>query len=189
MDEKGKAGGKVIPFPGSKRPAPAVEQTISGSNNVGVIGDRNQVHITIQRAPSPRPIIAREPDEISGEQALVIKRLVNDVARHAGVGHARVYSALYNATGAPSYLRIKQDRFEEAVLYLRKWLARFVKKAAPADQEEYRKLLLRRIHAEARKRRGRLDEIHAFIQGRHGTSSLADLTPGQLQEVVSQFGL
>jgi hypothetical protein len=189
MDTKKKPGGNVIPFPGAKRPAPAIKQTISGNGNVGVIGDSNQVHITIQRARVPRPVMAHEPDEISNEQAAVIKKLVNDVARHTGFSHARVYDALYGAVNTTSYLKIKQDRFEEAALYLKKWLARFVKKAAPTDQEDLRKHLLKRIHAEARKRRGRLGEIHAYIQGRHGTPSLADLTPGQLQEVVSHFGL
>lgn len=179
----------MILFPGAKRPAPAVKQTISGHGNVGVIGDSNQVHITIQRTRAPRPVMTREPDEISNEQAAVIKKLVNDVARHGHISHARVYDALYVELNTTSYLKIKQERFEEAALYLKKWLARYVKKAAPTDQEELRKHLLKRIHAEARKRRGRLDEIHAYVQGRHGTPSLADLTPGQLQELVSQFGL
>lgn len=163
--------------------------TINGNNNAAVMGDGNQVHITYRHAPAARPQITREPDEISNEQAAVIKKLVNDVARHANLTHARVYNALYDEVEATSYLKIKQNRFDEAALYLKKWLARFVKKNPPIDQEEYRKHLLKRIHAEARKRRDSLDQIRSYVSDRFGTNSLAELAPGQLNEVIKEFGL
>lgn len=163
--------------------------TINGNNNAAVLGDGNQVHITYRRAPAARPQITREPDEISNEQAAVIKKLVNDVARHSGAHHMRIYAALYDEVGATSYLKIKQDRFEEAVLYLKKWLARVAKKEVPSDPDEYRKHLLKRIHAEARKKRGALDQIRSYASGRFGTNSLAELAPGQLNEVIKEFGL
>lgn len=199
MQEGAQAPSNVIDFASAAERRRAAEPakkvaskrtlTINGNNNAAVLGDGNQVHITYRRAPAARPQITREPDEISNEQAAVIKKLVNDVARHANLTHARVYNALYGEVGATSYLKIKQDRFEEAALYLKKWLARFAKKTPPSDQEAYRKHLLKRIHAEAKKRRGRLDEIHSYVQGRYGTDSLAELVPGQLLEVISKFGL
>lgn len=76
MDEIKKTGGKVIPFPVTRQRSPRfVEQTISGAGNVGVVGDRNQVNITIERA--------------SNEQTAAIRQLVNDVAHRAGVSHAK----------------------------------------------------------------------------------------------------
>lgn len=163
--------------------------TINGNNNAAVMGDGNQVHITYQRAPTRRQHISREPDEISNEQAALIKGLVNDVARQADWSHARVYNALYEEVGATSYLKIKQDRFDEAVLYLKKWLARVAKKVMPSDPDEYRKHLLKRIHAEARKKRGALEHIRSYVFGRFGANSLAELAPGQLNEVIKEFGL
>lgn len=76
MDEIKKTGGKVIPFPVTRQRSPRfVEQTISGAGNVGVVGDRNQVNITIER--------------VSNEQAAAIQ-LLAAVPRncHGHIEHA-----------------------------------------------------------------------------------------------------
>lgn len=79
MGEKKKAGAQVIPFPRAKRPQMEVVQMISGHGNVGVVGDGNNVQITVQSPDkTARPALAPVPppeDHITDEQAAVLRRL------------------------------------------------------------------------------------------------------------------
>jgi hypothetical protein len=86
------------------------------------------------------------------------------------------------------YRLLTPDVYVEVCKYLRKWIARYSAKPA-GDKEERRKRFLKRIHAEARKRRGAIDKIHAYASDRWSASSLADLAPEQLAEIIGEFGL
>ena len=79
MVDKKKAGAQIIQFPGAKPPPLKLVQTISGNGNVGVVGDGNNVQITVQSPDkTARPALAPVPppeDHITNEQAAVLRRL------------------------------------------------------------------------------------------------------------------
>lgn len=165
-----------------------LKQVIRGSNNVSVTGDNNRVEVNLHGLRPPRPQIVPGDEEVTNEQAAEIKALVSKAAEVSGQAYQKVYAVLYRKLQTTSYLMIKRNRYEEAVSYLRKWIARNAPSPTGSAEDE-RKRLLRRVYADARKQRGALDQIHAYIKGRFGTDSLADLAPGQLRDVIAQFRL
>ncbi len=159
---------------------------ISGSNNAGIIGNNNQVNITVRTAARPKIMVAPGSDAIDNAQAAEIKRLVAKVVEVSGRSYGHVYGTLYRRFDATSYLLIKRNRYDAVVRYLNKWIA----STAPVptgSAEDERKRLLKRIHAQARKRHG-IEAIRAYARGRFGTPSLAELSPGQLAEIIRQHG-
>jgi hypothetical protein len=165
-------------------------QTARGIGNVQVAGDLIIQHAApaAKRASAPAPVPGE--GELTNEQAAEIKRLVGVVVAHSGQSWPHVYGTLTQRMEATSYLMIKRYKYGDAVAYLHKWIASVT--AAPSrseTSEDQRKRFLKRIHAQARKQGGAMDQIHAYIRGRFGTPSLADLAPGQLQEVIKEFGL
>ena len=190
-----------------RKRAPRATQTILGDNNIqiaqrlasqSITGNGNfqvssvaNFHIhppsKSRRVPSPTPVPG--DDEITNQQAAEIKRLVGVVVARSGKSWQSVYSTLSGKFEATSYLMIKRHRYDEAAAYLRKWIASVSAPPTPESSEEMRKRSLKRIHAQARKLGGSMDHIRAYISGRFGTPSLAELTPGQLQEVIKQFRL
>ena len=165
-----------------------VHQSITGNNNTGVIGDNNHVHISVHGARLPRPLLSPGEAEVTNEQAAEIKRLIGTVVDLSGRSYQHVYGVIYRHFEATSYLMIKRHRYDHVVRYLHKWIASVSIKTVPADTEDERKRLLKRLHAQARKNSSSLDNVRSYISGRFGTSSLAELSPGQLREVIKQFG-
>lgn len=193
--------------PARKRTTRAV-QTIKGDNNTqigqmltsqSITGNGNfQVgtvaNLHIHQPPKPRrtpaaPTPIPGDGEITNQQAAEIKRLVGVVVTRSGKSWGSVYGIFNDRFEATSYLMIKRHRYDEAVIYLHKWIASVSTPSARESTEEERKRLLKRIHAQARKLGGSIDSIRAYISGRFGTPSLAELTPGQLQEVIKEFRL
>jgi hypothetical protein len=171
------------------RHAPAQSMQITGNNNAGVMGNSNHVQINVHGVTKPKILITPGDNEVTNEQAAEIKRLVLKVAEVAATPHQRVYSAIYKRFETTSYQMIKRHRFEEVVKYLNGWIARHLTPSVPPGTTPDKNRLLARIHVQGKKLGGRMDEIHAFISGRFGTSSLRDLAPGQLSEVIKQFHL
>lgn len=165
---------------------PTHSMQITGNNNAGVFGNSNHIQITVRGAQRPRIQVMPGPDEVTNTQAAEVKRLVAKVVEVSGVTFSSVYSAVYRRFDTTSYHLIKKDKYDEVVRYLHKWIASVAPTMA-LDAEAERKQLLKKIHAQARKMQGGIDLVHAFIHGRFGTSSLADLMPGQLREVIKQF--
>ena len=165
-------------------------QSITGNGNFQVSSVAN-IHIhppsKSRRVPSPTPVPG--DDEITNQQAAEIKRLVGVVVARSGKSWGRVYDVIRDKFEATSYLMIKRQRYDEATAYLHKWIASVSAPPTPESSEEIRKRSLKRIHAQARKLGGNMDHIREYISGRFGTPSLAELTPGQLQEVIKQFRL
>ena len=159
---------------------------INGNNNAGIIGNHNQVNITVRTAARPKIMVAPGSDAIDNAQAAEIKRLVAKVVEVSGRTFGHVYGTLYRRFDATSYLLIKRDRYDTVVRYLNTWIA----SASPAptgSAEDERKRLLKRIHAQARKRHG-IEAIRAYARDRFGTPSLAELSPDQLVEIIRQHG-
>lgn len=171
------------------RLAPVQSMQITGNNNAGVIGNSNHVQINVHGAARPKIQITPGDNEVTNEQAAEIKRLVLKVAEVAATPHQRVYSAVYKRFETTSYQMIKRHRYDEVVKYLHGWIARHSATLAQPGTASDKNRLLARIHAQAKKLGGSIDQIHAFISGRFGTSSLGDLAPGQLREVIKQFHL
>ena len=71
--------------------------------------------------------------------------------------------------------------------YLRKWIASVATTTAAQPGAAARKQRLARIHVEAGKLPGGLGRVHEYTHGRFGTPSLAELSAGQLDEVVRHF--
>jgi hypothetical protein len=164
-------------------------QTARGIGNVQVAGNLIiQTAPIARRTPAPAPVPGE--GELTNEQAAEIKRLVGVVVAHSGQSWPHVYGTLTKRMEATSYLMIKRYKYGDAVAYLHKWIASVTATPARSESsEEQRKRFLKRIHAQARKQGGTMDKIHAYIRGRFGTPSLADLAPGQLQEVIKEFRL
>lgn len=180
-----KRGRPVLPT--SSAPMQALQ--ITGNNNAGVIGNSNHVQINVRGPARPRIQITPGDNEVTNEQAAEIKRLVLKVAEVSATPHQRVYSAVYKRFETTSYQMIKRHRYEEVVKYLHGWIARHVAPVVPKGTAPDKNRLLARIHAQAKKMGGSMDEVRAFISGRFSTNSLAELTPGQLREVIKQFHL
>ncbi|WP_027996504.1 hypothetical protein [Simplicispira psychrophila] len=189
MNEKKKTGAQVIQFPGVKRSPVEVTQKISGHGNVGVVGDGNHVQINLAGvAPSKsfKYIVQPGPQHIGPAETAEVRELVSKIAAATGRGHSFVWSTIKREHRFARYELLTPEIYEQVCQYLRRWIARYTAKPT-GSAEDQRKHLLKRIHAEARKRHGVLDQIHAYVSGRFGTSSLADLAPGQLHEVIRQF--
>ena len=170
--------------------APVAVQ-IKGNNNVGVAGDRNSININV-KMPARKQVrveIQRGPEHITEEQAAEIRELVSKVVKVSDKSFQFVWEQLKKKFRFASYRLLQGERFEEVRKYLRTWIASAGAPLAAATPPDTRKRLLARIHAEASKRYGLLDQVHAYIHGRFGTRSLGDLAPGQLHEVVKQFRL
>ena len=177
--------GRAISPPAQEKPLNHVQ--ITGSGNAGVIGDGNNIQINVKAPANKRPQINLQagPENITDAQAAEVKELVDKVATVAGKPHSFVWSTLKRKYRFTKYQLITHDKYEDIVKYLRMWIARYSR--APKSINERRSRTLARIHAEAKKQKGLLDNVHAYIQGRFGTPRLSELSQGQLNEVVSQF--
>lgn len=162
---------------------------ITGNNNAGVIGNSNHVQINVHGVAKPKILITPGENEVTDEQAAEIRRLVLKAAEVSTMPYQRVYSAVYRRFEATKYQMIKRHKYDEVVKYLNGWIARHLPPSVPSGTTPDKNRLLARIHVQGKKLGGSMDEIHAFISGRFGTSSLADLAPGQLREVIKQFHL
>lgn len=176
------------------QPMNSANSTITAGGAVqNVAGNNNQVtqNININHAPaqkSTRIVVQPGPQHINAAQAAEVRELVAKVVSTTGRSYSFVWGTVKRECRFSRYDLINQETYEQVCWYLRKWIARYTAKPM-GSLEEQRKNLLKRIHAEARKRRGALDQIRAYVSGRFGTNSLADLTPGQLNEVIREFGL
>ena len=199
MRESASTSSKVVDFAAAARkrgrtapPArPTTVQTmqITGNNNAGVIGNRNNVQINVRGPGRPKIQIMPGDNEVTNEQAAEIKRLVLKVAEVSATPHQRVYSAVYKRFETTSYQMIKRHRYDEVVKYLHGWIARYTSSSPSPSADADRKRFLARIHAQAKKLGGDMNEIRAYTSGRFATHSLAELTAGQLNEVVKHFHL
>jgi len=191
MDEKKRTGAQVIQFPRAKQPPVKVVQTISGYGNVGVVGDGNNVQIHLSSGSTSKPakyVVQPGPQHIGPAEAAEVRELVSKAVAVSGRDHAFVWSTIKREYRFARYELLTPEIYEQVCQYLRKWIARHSVKPV-GSTEDQRKHLLKRIHAEAKKKRGALDQIRSYVAGRFGTNSLADLAPGQLHEVIKEFGL
>jgi hypothetical protein len=161
---------------------------ITGNNNTAVAGDGNQVTVNLLGAPRPRITVQPGPDAVTQAQAAEIRELVAKVADVSGRPFGFIWSTLKHKYRFTRYELLPATQFPEVQAYLRKWIARFTN-ATPMQGDEQRKKLLRRLHAQARKMPGAIEQIKAFAMGRFGTESLAELSIGQLEGVIREFRL
>lgn len=169
-------------------PALAPKVRISGNSNTSVVGNNNHIEINLQPKIDRRPQekLQPGPNNISDAQAAEIKELVGKVVAVSGREYPFVWSTVKRKYRFTTYQLITHDKYEDIREYLRKWIASATG-SSKTTAEDDRKRFLKRIHAEARKQKGLLEKVHGYIQGRFGTSSLAELTPGQLNEVIHYF--
>lgn len=202
MQESASTASNVIDFAAAakqfRRPtaprklAQAPRLTISGNNNAGVIGDNNHVHLNVHVSQSAKaaPIKVQPGSQhINSAQAAEVQELVSKVVAVSNETYSFVWGTVKRKFRFSRYELITPETYEGVCKYLRHWIA---SKQPTADQmtgEEQRKRLLMRIHAEARKKRRDLEQIRSYVSGRFGTNSLAELKPGQLNEVIKEFGL
>lgn len=189
MDEKKKLGAKVIPFPGKRRPPAAVEQTISGNGNVGVVGDGNSIHVTVRQAYSRRlPPINVQPGEqhVSPFQADEIQALVRGVVKATGHPYPFVWNTVKDKFVFGKYQLLAREKYEPVRAYLRRWIA---SAGGGGMSTVSRKTALARIQIESKKVPGLYDDIHSFIRNRFGVTSLVDLTLAELHDVIKAFKL
>lgn len=182
--EAQKRGRSIVP-PTQKTITSKIQ--IIGNNNAGVMGDGNHIHINVKASPSTRPKINVQPgtEHISDTQAAEVKELVDKTVSATGKNHAFVWSTIKRRYRFTKYQLITHDKYDDIIKYLKKWIASHT--VTPLNASANRKRVLARIHAEANKQKGTLEQVYAYIQGRFGTSSLSELTQGQLDEIVRQF--
>lgn len=196
MRESAPASPKVIDLAAAAKrrgtplrpPAPSRSVRINGNHNTAIAGDGNQVTINVRGPTQPRINVQPGPDAITQAQAAEIRELVAKVAGISGNPFGFIWATLKREFRFTRYELLPAEKFPAVLAYLRKWIARFTS-TNPLPPDEQRKKLLRRLHAQARKTQGTMERIRAFAQGRFGTSSLAELSAGQLQSVIQQFGL
>lgn len=163
---------------------------ITGNNSAGVIGNYNQVNINVKTSPGKVPTVNIQPgpEHISDSQAAEIKELVNKVVIVTGQQHAFVWSTLKRRFRFTKYQLITHDKYEVVRQYLKGWIVSNGQTNLDQNSDAMRKRILARIHAEAKKQNGLLDQIYAYIQGRFGVDGLSELTVGQLNEVIRKYG-
>ena len=183
--EAQKRGRSISPPPTKKS---VVRMQITGNNSAGVIGDGNHIQINVKTPPTARPKVNVQPssEHISDTQAAEVKELVNKIASVTGRPHAFVWSTLKRKYRFTKYQLITHDKYDDIIKYLRGWIARYDRIPKSVDERRLRNLA--RIHAEAKKRKGTLEQVYAYTQEHFGTASLSKLTQAQLVEVIYQFG-
>lgn len=192
MVEKKKPGAKVIPFPIAKRPTPGVTQSISGTGNVGVVGDGNHVQITVRNAPpvrrhsAQRVIVQAGDQHVTPAQATEIHGLVGRVVSASGADYGFVWSVLKRKFIFSKYQLLEREKYEPVRSYLRNWIAGKNSNRASTTNAHS---ALARIHVEAKKVTGLIEKIHDYIKDRFDAKSLADLTLEQRLSVIKEFNL
>lgn len=165
---------------------PAQVVKVAGNNSTGIIGNHNQVNITVKAPSRPRVEVRRGPGDITEAQAAEIQELVAKVVAVSGKPFSFVWAAVKKQFRVSSYRLIPAEQFETVRTYLRRWIASASVPSDPAAPAA-RTRALGRIHIEAKKVPGLLDQVRAYVHGRFGTQSLGDLAVGQLHEVIRQF--
>lgn len=180
-----KKRGKTLPV----RSASTVQ--ITGNNSVGIAGDGNHVEINVKTTPQRRPRISVQagPGNITEEQAADIQELVAKVVDVTGKPFPFVWTTLKRTFRFASYRLLPQEQFESVSKYLRQWIASSKGQVLHANDDDARKYLLKRLHAEARKRKALMGNIRAYVFDRFGTETLSRLSPSQLNEVIKHFRL
>ncbi len=160
---------------------------ITGNNSAGIIGNHNQVNITV-KAPTRTRVrveVPAGPGSISEAQAAEIQALVAKVVSQSGKTFPQVWGALKRRYRFAQYRHLPAGQFDDVYTYLRKWIASTSGRVATSP-ESARKKALARIHAEANKR-GLLDNVHCLAGLHFDTEDLGALTTDQLHELIAAF--
>lgn len=162
------ARGKPLRNPATARPAVAIK------GNGNIVGNHNQVHVTVHQRPAAKVVVTPGPLHISPAQAAEIKDMIDRLAKLQGHTHQKLWTTLKRRFNLASYHLAPLQQFPEIHAWLR---ARLAKTPAPRT----RKTLLASIHAEARKHPGGIDQVKAT----HNITSLTTLTDQQLHHLAT----
>lgn len=160
-----------------KKPAESAP-SVSIKGNGNIVGNHNQVRVTVHTRPATRVTVAPGPEHITPAQAADIRDLVDRLVKLQGHTHQKVWYALKRRFRFASYHLAPAAQFAEIHAYLVAWLAQ---SKAPATRET----LLRRIHAQARKLPGGIDQVKLD----NGIPSLKQLTDAQLHQLALKLTL
>jgi len=174
---------------------PAVSQTVH------VPGDRNNVQVAGRDIITTLKHIQRNvitPDErhLSHEQCDALRRILGEVARRLadekGVpNYAAVHRFLQRRYSVPSYLLIPTEKFEDALLFLKRSRAALHSRSRRTAPVSYEKQLFRSIYSAAGKLKWNPSRVCGYaveILGlRKSIASLKELGPFQLKTVAESI--
>lgn len=185
-EEKERKKGELINFMAEaarrgKKPAESKPSiAIKGDGNI--VGNNNQVRITVQAKPAVKVLVTPGAQHISTAQAAEIREMVNRLAQLQSHSHQQIWTTLKRTFGFATYHLLPAEQFPAVHAYLR---ARLAKTPAPPG----RKSLLARIHAQAKKRPDGIAQVKATAAQHFGTPSLSALTDDQLRTLIQLAGL
>lgn len=137
-----------------------------------------------------------KPGDITSEQASRLKELVNDIVeleketRTHPKGYAGVWNALNRHCGVTYYREIKEAQFDDAEVYLSRWMGRLKKGLKRVDKDRWRNDKYGAIFARTKQLGISKDEVDELLWSRYNKGSLKDLTQQELQKFyVYIFGL
>ena len=171
---------------GMKPPAgkPANSLKIRGNQNVGVVGNGNNLTINVHASRSKaKAQIPLDPGgkHITNEQAGILSNLVKDLIAHGKVPQS-VWTNFNRRYSLASYRELPIERFADAEKYLRTLLARL--RGPAKDPEEQRKRLLSSIHA-TKTQRALQDRLQAILDDEFEGIGLSKLSIDDLKAILA----
>ena len=156
---------------------------VTGSHNI--VGNNNTTthHVHVNKRPNIDVSVHSSPGtlHITEPQCAEIKALVGKVATASGKSFQFIYNALFRHLGGVTMYRlIPLQSYEQAELYLRKWLARVTPKADNHGLETIKK----GIFAEFKKR-SLQEQRKGLISQWTGKPSITVLTEYELLAVLA----
>lgn len=174
--------------PRVQRAKPA--QRIVGNGNIQAGGD---IHIITERLVTrPRVVVTPGDGVISDDQKRVLADLRNEwMTLHADIkkrplSHATAWNRINRAAGATSYHCISQERYEDAVAFVRKQMAILRGMAsAPAKDKAWRASRIGAIKARCANQLGDPVFYRAYIRKNFDADSLSELATDELQKTYT----
>ena len=128
------------------------------------------------------------PNAITPEQAARLLDLVNQIVEYEAKTmlrpkkHATVWSIFKRKFKVAYYRELNASQFDDAVLYLTKWIGRLKSSLRKSDIPVWRKERIMSIQTRRKQLGWSKDDMVNYLLGKFGFSSLKDLTDSQLDQ-------
>lgn len=167
---------------------PALVQTAHAQDSI--VAQTGHGDISINQKKIVRPQFAREPGDITEEQAFEIKSRIEDLAQiDEQAGHGNTYGKrqnnFKNKFHLTSYKKLPAGRFDEAIQFLSQQRGRSLPKLRRTNNDEWRARIYRAIWPLARELGLSHEQVHDFafteLELKKPISSLKELGEQNLE--------
>lgn len=175
-----------------KKTCKDINQNINGNNNIQVAGD----FIKTDKIIKTTQVIYDSNEYISDSQAKEIRDKVQKIAearagekRYSSPPYGVVYAALYNRYKITKYTLLPKDKYEDAIKWLNKQIARYRHLLKKTDNTRYLKEMYTSIHARAKELN--ISNIHEYatmaLELKKPISSLKELSDTRLRKLYNKL--